>query len=417
MTLYKLIIKEIWYRKFGFFLSILSVAIAVACPIGLSYIIKAYQFQRDKMFESAFREKERMLKEAEDKYRIATKKFGYNVLILPKAQNIEDFYADDYSAKTMPEDYVRKLANSGILSVRHFLPSLKQKVRWPEAKRTIIVFGVSGEVPNVYKKPREPMMSPIKRGQAVLGYYIHTKMKLKVGDKIKLLGRVFTVKKLMPERGNKDDITVWINLRDAQEILDRPGQINAILALQCVCSGSDFDIVRKNIKSVLPDTQVLGIEIRKIKSRAEIRKTAALLTQRALGKELQDREQQIQTLRRFMNIVSPIIILTSALWISFLALNNIRARRYEIGLFLALGITVKRILYIFIAKAFCIGLIGSAIGYCIGYIFGVIFGINLFNPKSFLTVSLVSSFLTVLASLPPIISSITRQPADILRTE
>ncbi len=420
MGLHKLLFKELWYRRVNFVSSILAIMIAVATPIIFSNLISAYKRQRDEIFKAAFKEKEKLLRDAENRYRIATKKFGYNVLILPKDQNIEDFYADDYASKTIPQDYVDKLAHSGVLTVRHFLPSLKQKIRWPEGHRTIIIFGTSGEVPNAYARPREPMMTPVKKGTAVVGYYIHKNMKLKIGDKIMILGRRFAIAKLMPQRGNKDDITIWLNLKDAQEILNKPGRINAILALQCVCHGGDFSAVRSGILKALPDVQVLGIDVRKIKSRAEIRATAAKLTKQALKQELQARDEQIKTLQKFMNIISPLIILASALWVSFLAMNNVRARKYEIGLLIALGTKVRKILYLFLAKAFLLGVVGALIGYAASLTFGVLYGSvvsALFDIRLLLTVLIITSVLTIIASLPPAIIAITTQSADVLRTE
>ncbi len=417
VSLYKLILKEICYRKATSILTLISIIIAVSLPITLSCVIKTYQLQRDKIFEATFKEKEKLLREAEDKYRIATKKFGYNVLILPEGQNIEDFYADDYASKTMPETYVEKLANSKVLAVRHFLPTLTQKVHWPEGNRTIIIFGTSGEVPNIFKKPREPMMFTVKRGTAILGYYIYKNLKLKIGETVKLFGRTFTIKKLIPERGNKDDITIWINLKDAQEILNKPNKINAILALQCVCSGGDFKSVREEIKKVLPNVRVLGIDVRKIKSRAEIRATAAKLTKQALAKELETRNSLIKTLRKFMNILSPIVILTSALWISLLSANNVRTRKYEIGLLIALGTKTKTILHIFLSKAFFLGLIGAILSCGISFIFSLLYGIVSINIATFIIVLIITPALTILASLPSAIIAITTQPADVLHVE
>ena len=59
-----------------------------------------------------------------DDTRKAMLKLGFNVVILPKDQNLSDWYADDYASKYMPEEYVTKLANSRVVTVRHFLPSL-----------------------------------------------------------------------------------------------------------------------------------------------------------------------------------------------------------------------------------------------------------------------------------------------------
>jgi len=53
---------------------------------------------------------------------------GFNVLILPKDAQMDEFRADDYAKAEMPERYVHELANSRILTVRHLWASLQRKI-------------------------------------------------------------------------------------------------------------------------------------------------------------------------------------------------------------------------------------------------------------------------------------------------
>jgi hypothetical protein len=73
-------------------------------------------------------------------------KLGYNLVILPKEQNIADWHSEDYSVTCMPESYADRLAASDIVSIRHILPSLQQKINWLE-RRTL---------------NREPFLFPIR---------------------------------------------------------------------------------------------------------------------------------------------------------------------------------------------------------------------------------------------------------------
>ena len=85
------------------------------------------------------------------------------------------------------------------------------------------------------------------------------------------MGREFTVNRCYAERGSKDDIGVWIPLKDAQELLGKAGQINAIMALECVCVGnSAIDRIRAEIAEVLPDTKVIELGT-KVLARSEAR--------------------------------------------------------------------------------------------------------------------------------------------------
>ena len=107
--------------------------------------------------------------------------------------------------------------------------------------------------------PAQPLVEPVPLGTIVLGFGLHRSLRLKIGDKVKLLDREFTVHECYEERGSKDDFTAWIHLREAQELLDKEGLINAILPLECLSArkGDLLGSIRKEIEQILPGTQVI----------------------------------------------------------------------------------------------------------------------------------------------------------------
>ncbi len=209
-----------------------------------------------------------------DDLRKITKKMGFNIYVLPKGQNLTDYFADGYASKFMPEEYVTKLAASKVLTVRHLLPILEQKVAWTEqGGRKIILIGTRGEIPITHKTAKTPLTDPVPKGKIVLGHEIWTGLGLEVDSKLTLLGTEFTVAKRHPERGTKDDITVWIHLATAQKMLDKVGKINAIFALECSCAWADLPKVRAEITRILPETQVKELHTQAL-ARAESRHRA-----------------------------------------------------------------------------------------------------------------------------------------------
>ena len=166
MKIWHILVKEIVHRKGNFALGLFAVVIAIGSLIGALTVLKAHDLGTSKILiekEEETIEKTAILK---DEMRKATLKLSFNLVILPKEQNLRDWYEKDYASKYMPEDYVGRLANSGIVSVRHFLPSLQEKIKWPETKRTIILVGTRGEVPNLHKNPRVPLVQPVPAGIA-----------------------------------------------------------------------------------------------------------------------------------------------------------------------------------------------------------------------------------------------------------
>jgi hypothetical protein len=371
MTIWRLVISEILHRRMNFALGVLSVMVASASFIGSVTLLNIHDIRTNQILQKKQDELSKRMAELTDETRKAMLKLGFNVVILPKDQNLADWYSDDYASKYMPEDYVHRLADSGIVTVRHFLPSLQQKIEWPEQKRKIILVGTRGEVPNLHKNPVKPMVQPVPPGTISLGYELHRSMDVKVGDKLDLMGRQFTVHALHKERGNKDDITAWIYLSEAQQLLDKEGLINAILALECMCAGMDaLPRIRKEIAAILPGTQVIERGSRKL-ARAEARKKVQEEARVSIEEEKLGRENLRTVRERFASILTPVVVTACAVWIALLGFTNVRARREEIGVLRTLGVSAKGVLTMFVSKHILVGILGGALGFCSGVLAAV----------------------------------------------
>ncbi|MFC1562724.1 ABC transporter permease [candidate division KSB1 bacterium] len=426
MNLWQLVIKEIRHQRLSFCLGILAVIIAVGVLAAELTLLGAHDLQTQEILAA----KEVQLKEEmavmEDDYRKIMKILGFNLLILPEGQQLSDFYAEGYATKDMPEEYVERLSASNIVTIRHLLPSIEQKIRWPEqGMRSIILIGTRGEVPFTKRAPKEPILEAVPPDHIVLGYEIWNSLGFKVGDEVRLLGRDFTVSECHPQRGSKDDITVWIDLKQAQEMVGKQGRINAILALKCHCEGSGVESVRRNIADILPETKVIEFSSSVI-TRAEARDRAKETAEFVLSNEKDYRAKLRQGIEVFASWLVPLVILGCIVWIGFLAFGNVRERKGEIGILRALGLRSKQILFVFLAKAILIGLFGALVGYFIGFAVGLIsgetaFGYNsvkaLFNPFIFFLVMFTAPLLAGFASWVPALIAAKQDPADILRNE
>ncbi|MCX5685311.1 MAG: hypothetical protein NT049_16770, partial [Planctomycetota bacterium] len=157
MTVWRLIAKEIAYRKLNFALAVLAVAVAVACLVGELALLAAHETRAEKLGEdqaAAARERTRRL---EDDTRAITIKLGYNVLILPREQDLAEFYLLGRTTKTMPEEFAQRLANASIITVQHLLPTLQQKIEWPEKNTSVLLIGTRGEAPAAHRDTKKPI--------------------------------------------------------------------------------------------------------------------------------------------------------------------------------------------------------------------------------------------------------------------
>jgi len=402
------------------------VIVAVGVLVGELTLIDAHDLQTQLILAEKEKRTEEEMARLEDDYRKIMKELGFNLLILPKGQRLDNFYVEGYAAKYMPEEYVERLSRSKMMTIRHLLPSLEQKIRWSEqSNRTIILVGIRGEVPFLYFDSKEPILVAVPPGKIVLGYEISSSLGLKPGDTVRLLGADFQVSECHTQRGNKDDITVWIDLRKAQQLLDRQGEINAILALKCICEGNEISEIRQDIARILPDTQVIEVE-NKVVTRERARGRAKAAADSAIAAERSYRFRLRKEKETFASWLIPLVIIGSTALIGLITFNNVRERRHEVGILRAIGMRSRQILFVFLAKASIMGLFGAIAGYFVGFVIGLLSSEipvfsreapGMFNPGMLLLVLVTAPLLSSFASWVPALIASRQDPAIILREE
>jgi len=476
MSLWHLVTREIRHRWGNFLLAFLSVAVAVACLVASLTALKAHGIETDRLLAEkkaeldaelankdnevrqtvADREKAVKLagKQLEDSMRKITKNLGFNVWILPADQQLSELHDKGRLSKTMPESYVKTLAESKIVTINHLLPLIAHRIEnWqgPLLKQTVRVVGTRGEVPFSHRTAKKPLKDgkKIPAGAIVLGHDIHYFQGLKKGDKVEILGGRFTVFKLHEMRGNSDDTTVFINLKEAQEALGKQNLINAMLALECNCASLDrIGDIRRDIAAILPGTQVIEKDADKALARAEARNKAEkqaresreraqadgakLLAQmkssnaNLLQHEKQSRESLGSQRESFAALLVPLVLVGCGLWIALLTLMNVRQRSGEIGILRAIGLRSSEILTIFLAKALLFGLLGAVVGYLAGFGLGIAWGDlpvsgdsggRLFDVGTLLLAVLLAPALAALASWIPAMLAARQDPAVVLQAE
>jgi len=413
----------------NFILSVISVFIAISALIGSIVVLRIHDEHTGIILE----EKEKNLQVRMDKLQDDTRKamleLGFNIAILPETQDLAEWYDKGYGTEYLSEDYVDRLAHSGIIIVRHFFPTLQQKIEWPEKKRKIILVGTRGEVPNLSKGPVKPLIEPVPEGNIILGYELHRSMDLHNGETLQLMGRDFRIYECYEERGTQDDITAWIHLKEAQGLLNKPGMLNAILALECLCTGDvPLAKLREEITKILPGTQVIERGSKAL-ARAEARLNLSKEARATIEAEKLNRENLRNVRENFASFLIPVILVASGIWIAFLGLMNSKARQEEIGILRALGVSVVQVLRTFLYKYFLIGVFGGILGYFGGMFSGILFG-NLLEeqflginagPGLFIYLLIVavagSSILAMIAGWIPALVATRQDPAEILHAE
>jgi len=384
MNVFKLILKEIAHRKINFAMGVVAVSTAVALFVTFMTSGQAYR-----------RETRRIMRD-----------MGQNLRIIPKETTMDEFWTQGFSSHTMPEDYVYKFANLKGYSYTHLVATLQQSVEWQG--RTVILTGILPEVLPLDKRHQSPMTFSVKPGDAYLGYQVASIFKIEEGEKIDIFDKPFRLKKVLFETGSKDDIRIYGHLHDIQKVLDLPGQINEIKALECLCliESSDKNIdprvlAKKQLAEILPEGKVILLQgIAKI------------------------REKQRAAMEGYLSFIMPIILVVCGAWIAVLTMMNVRDRRQEIGIIRALGHNSSKIAVLFLGKSFLIGLVGAFIGYFAGTAVALKYGPEIFKitakaikPEySLMTWAvIVAPIFATIASFIPVTIAVTQDPAETLR--
>ncbi|MFC1544625.1 ABC transporter permease [Gemmatimonadota bacterium] len=426
MNVWRLVKREIKYQKLNFAMGLLSVAAASGVLVAALTLLDSHDRRTSQILAEKQAGLEQEMAVMRDDYRKIMKKLGFNLLILPASQSLEEYYATGYVDEYMPEEYVKVLSGAGLMTIRHLLPTIEQRIEWPEqGGRMAILVGSRGEVPLAHLAPKEPMQLAVASEEIVVGYSLARSLGLKEGDTVSLMGEQFTVSQVRAERGTREDITLWVDLARAQSMLDRKGRINAILALKCLCAGNQLAEIRSDLARIMPATQVIEVDSRVI-ARAEARERASQASESSIADEIANRAIIRAELEKFAAWLSPVVILGATLWIGLLAFGNTRQRRGEIAVLRAIGLGSGKILALFLTKAILLGILGAVIGYFAGLTAGGISGeltgslastTGLFRPEIFVLVLAGSTLMSVLASWIPALLASNLDPADVLREE
>lgn len=372
-----LIFKEACYRRLNSLLVLLALVTTVGLPVAFYTAGHA-----------SLRETTRLMRD-----------IGYNLRIIPRGTDMERLWTTGYSDLTMDDQGVRKFRERGDLSYNHLIAILQRRVEW--RGHSVLMTGIASEVTPRGKK-QSSMGFVVERGAVVVGYETARRLELKEGNSTEFLGKEFEVARCLAESGSQDDVRVYMDLAEAQELLELPGRINEIKALECYCRDPKVDSLaklRQELSEILPDAQVLRMQAMAVA-----------------------RKKQRRMAEDYFAVLLPMVMLASALWIALLTVLNVRDRRVEIGILRALGHGSKRIAWLFLGKSILLGLVAAFVGFAIGT--GAAHGFDVFETSAgqvqtqwlLLPIFLIlAPVFAAIASLVPTLMAVTDDPAISLR--
>ncbi len=365
MSIWSMMLREIAYRKLNFLLGLAGISAAIALLVGVLTGLQFHAVRSDEIVSRKEQETQAMMASLRTDLKQAMQRLGYNAIVLPKNQPLGDWYAEDYAANTMPESRAQRLDGTREL-VDRYLPRLRRKLKWEEKQWAVLVVGVGQErVLDTSVGQAGPLSGAIPPGSCVVGYELHQALGLQRGEEIRVLGRVFRIDKCERELGTKDDISLWIPLADAQQLLNQPDAINEILIVEHLSVWGDLAEVRRRMADVLPDCQVVEIAS-ETRARTHARVKVAEEAQAAVAQEKEKRALLQAERRSAMTKLVPLGFLACAAWIGILMYGNVRERAPEIGVLRAIGFRAGDVRSLVLSKACVLGVAGGIAGFALG---------------------------------------------------
>ncbi len=461
MSAVNLVFSEIRFRFVNFFLCLLVIALAAALFVSGPTLIFGYaedtsrhletlRTEADKLEVEAAkletqtaemrRETEQLLAQMDRETRRIMRDMGVNLRIVHQETNMADLYTD-FVAVDFPEDYVHRLAEAEQIElIVHVVATLQDRLKWNN--RTVLLVGTLPVLTHSQKNEETPhMVRNVEKGTVLVGHELG--LGLNEGDSIEIEGHSLKIARVMPEYGTLQDVQLVTHLEDAQTILNKPGRINQIMALNCKCKGDRISVIRKELEGVLPDTRVsehlTQAEAReKQRDVVEAARAAELARAESNWIRIQEnharqlasnqrqaasRQSQAQTMTQLVALTTPIVVLVSALFVGLMTWLNVRERRSEIGVLRALGKGGPSIASLFLGKAFLMGLLGGVVGCVVGYLLTPVLGsrvlqigVELFqaHPLLMLATLVGAPLVTMMASYLPTLFAISQDPAIVL---
>ena len=239
----------------------------------------------------------------------------------------------------------------------------------------------------------------LENGQLALGAEVAAMLELKPGGTVELNDLEFSVLAVLEPSGTAEDSQVFMNLKQAQNLLDRPGALT-IIELSADFRKTGEDALIGQLTQALPHANVAGVR-QAVMARSEL----------------------LQSFLRFGVFTGSLFITASIVTVFLTMSSSLRSRTREIGIFRAIGFREKNIFTIIASEVALISALGGIAGYQAGLLAARSLAPLLtgsepalaLNPLYFGSTVLATMAIGLTAGLFPIIKATRMDPAEALR--
>lgn len=309
----EIVLKEIRQRKLSALLVVLAVGVATATVLTVAALNRALS----------------------DEFRRLTRDMGTNLIIFPADAQLERyFHGTEPDPSTLPQEYIDALLALKPPIARHIVGRLLTSVR--VEGRQYVLAGTSPEY-DTAPGSKSQLGMVISPGAVHVGAVAAEELGWREGQAVTIEDRTVQVERILPPLGSRDDFTIFAPLEEVQNMLAKPGEVSVVEALGCLCAGDYLATVKRDIEAALPNTHVVSLRSRAL-ARVRVRQSVAA----------------------FGVVLSVVVVALSAVGGASVFLVNVRERRSEIGILMAMGCQTGRIVWLFLLKGLVLA-IGAAL--------------------------------------------------------
>jgi len=357
MTISKLVFIELWKRKSHLISGLLAITLGISVIVAIQSVLVVSEQNVARNLDN----------------------LGANILVLPQAASIDDYYTSDIDAPTLPMDYVERILTSTIAGVDNMSPKLTRRVKVGD--QSVVLTGIlpkseiaskplwqsSGLMGAGLKTECAPSQSAnqshgledeklqrkaidtLYSEDCLAGSQVAQRLKLSANSTVKIMGKEFKVVKILSETGTVDDDRIFANLKDVQTLLKLENQVSAIEIMGC-CNAISEGLLGQ-LRNILPDTRVTTI-----------------------GQIVSTQIETNQLMKKITLVMLIIIFFVGGISIGNYIWANVNERKREIGILRMMGAERSTIYRMFLLKALILGVAGGILGYLLGTLAGVILG-------------------------------------------
>jgi putative ABC transport system permease protein len=357
--------KDLKHRKSKFLFLIVSLAIGIAAIIGVLQINFAAQDDLNNELEN----------------------FGANMVIYPKSDAFSLQYGgvnlasvDVKQSEINEEDISKIYTIKDAISLNIISPKVVGAVYIKD--KLVPIVGVNFTSEYRLKKWWQIVGEKPEKNEILVGYNVYNDLELELNKELKLNNKTKTISGFINKTETQDDAVIFMDIKEAQEILNKKGKIS-LIEVMAFCNTCPIEEMIRQIEEKLPN--VKGVAAKQL-----------ITTQMTF----------MSKFLKFGMAISIFILLVSMISLTASMTAFVKEKTKEIGIFRAVGFRKKDIGKIIIAEALIIALVSSILGYLLGQLVAIGMGtffLDITVPVNFLMIFWAAALSIMVCTLSTVI--------------